>query len=87
MRTYRVKLTSETYAGRFIGQMTGFGLKTEPTLRENPPIGLPGTEYVAHVQERGASRFFEPKALAVQAMLQKMGINSEMIPVTVVGTF
>jgi hypothetical protein len=75
----KVRVTSEPYVGRFVGPILS-GLRTNPTLVANPEVVLPGSPYALYVQEEAATLFFEPKAIAVQAELQNLGLNSVLVP-------
>jgi hypothetical protein len=75
----KVRITSEPFAGRYVGQ-TLTGARRNPALIANPEIVLPGSPYALFVQEEAATRFFEPKAIEVQAELKKRRLNSILVP-------
>ena len=81
MKTYRVKVTSGNYKGRFIGPNIGRGLVTNPALLETPQVPLSGTDFSLYAQEDAANRFFPEKAAEVQKQLTSLGLTCELVPV------
>lgn len=80
MPLFMIRITEGEHSGRYIGNQIGGGLGTNPDLLANPEISVPGTTYALFAQERPAFRFFEAKAIEVQALLVKLGYKSELVP-------
>ncbi len=79
IRRYRIRITAGDQKGRYIGPPFAGGLVTNPEVRENPPVNIPG--YGLHVQERAATQYFEGKTAKVEAELKALGYSTELIEV------
>ncbi len=79
MKRRRIRITSGSEAGRYVGMRFGGGLVANPEVQKNPPVNVPG--YGLWAQERGATEFFEWKVGSVQAELKALGYETEAVKV------
>ena len=75
---YKIKITTGDGAGRYVGPNIG-GLVTNPVLRDNREVKVPGTKYSLYAQQEAATSFFDHAAPAVQAELKALGYGSELV--------
>jgi hypothetical protein len=78
MNTKRLVVSSGEYKGRYIGPNIA-GLVTNPELRANPQVPIPGATYSMYVQQQPATQFFEANVPRIQAELKNFGIETEIV--------
>jgi hypothetical protein len=80
MAMKKIRVTSGEFKGRFVGvSFSGAGLVTNPEVRKNPPVNLPGTKYGLWLQEDVATGFFENNVAIVLADLKTAGVEAEAV--------
>ena len=77
----RIRITSGDYKGRYIGLPVGSGWGANPVVQNNPPVNVAGTRYGLVVQEQASTEFSEGNVVAVQADLEALGYQSELVEV------
>jgi hypothetical protein len=80
-KRYRIRITSGQHAGRYVGARFGGGYVSNPDVIKNPALNVDGARFALWTQESGAMRFFEGKPEAVQAELNTLGYQSELVEV------
>ncbi|MGO9576704.1 MAG: hypothetical protein ACLPTQ_20535 [Terriglobales bacterium] len=80
MDVFKIRIRSGDYRGRYVGDNIG-GLITNQELLKNREVKIPGTRYSLYAQEGGAKGFFAHAAPAVQAELQALGYETELVEV------
>ncbi len=80
-KLFKIRIKSGQHAGRYVGLRLGGGLVTNPEVQKNPPVNVEGTRYGLWAQDGGATQFFEGNPEAVQAELNKLGYETELIQV------
>jgi hypothetical protein len=80
-KLFEIRVTSGTYAGRYVGLRFGGGLVTNPEMQKNPPVNVDGTKYGLWAQQAAATKFFEGNPEGVQAELRQLGYETELIKV------
>jgi hypothetical protein len=75
VKLFKIRITSGTEKGRYVGVYS----VSNPELRSNPPVNIPG--YGLWVQELSATKFLELNTSYVQAELRALGYDSELVPV------
>jgi hypothetical protein len=78
---FKIRITSGEAKGRYIGAQFDGSSVSDPDVQNNPPMNVPGTEYGLHAQEKAATEFFEGGGQSVQAELQLLGYESELVAV------
>ena len=48
----RIRITSGDYKGRYIGLPVGSGWGTNPVVKKNTPVNVPGTRYGLYAQDK-----------------------------------
>ena len=76
MKRFRITIMSGEHAERYVG-----GLVANPEMQNDPPEGIPGTNYGSYAQEQGATQFFEHGANEALAKLRALGYELELVDV------
>lgn len=79
IKRYRIRIVSGNHKGRYVGLQFGGGMMTNPEMRRNPPVNVPG--YGLHAQEAAATQFFEGKTGKVETELRALGYSTELVKV------
>jgi hypothetical protein len=75
----KLRIKSGQHAGRYIGPRFGGGLVTNPEVRNNPPVNLPGTKYAARAV--GGTHWFHDKVKEAQSQLKSAGYETGVVEV------
>ena len=78
IKRYRIRIASGVAKGRYVGSRVG-GYVSNPDVLKNPPTNVPG--YGLWAQEDAATEFFEPSTAKVQAELEGLGYDTELVQV------
>jgi hypothetical protein len=78
---FRIRITSGEAKGRYVGARFDGSAAGDPALQDQPPIDVPGSEHGLHENEKAATEFFEGGAQSVQAELQLLGYESELVAI------
>jgi hypothetical protein len=77
--SYRIKVTSGPYAGRYVGiKVSGIGLVTNPAVHD--VVDIPGADFSLHPIPRDANEytvFSDAVTQATQSRLKSLGYESE----------
>jgi hypothetical protein len=79
IKRYRIRIASGVEKGRYLGLRFGGGYVSNPDVVKNPPTNVPG--YGLWAQEGGATEFFEANTAKVQAELERLGYDTELVQV------
>ena len=77
-KCYRVRITSGTEKGRYVGARVRDAFVTDPSVQKDP-VNVGG--HCLWMQERSATKSSESEARAVQADLKFLGYESELVQV------
>lgn len=81
-KAYIIRIKSGDHAGRYVGGRFGGGLVTNPEVRNNPPVNVPGsTKYGLWAQEAASMRFFETGLPPALEELTKLGYELDVVKV------
>jgi hypothetical protein len=75
VKLFKIRITSGAETGRYVGGHSA----SNPELRTNPPVNVPG--YGLWTQERAATKFLEPNTSYVRAELRALGYETELLPI------
>lgn len=79
IKRYRIRIASGVIQGRYVGLRFGGGYISNPDVLKNPPTNVLG--YGLWVQEDAATEFFEGNTAKVQAELNGLGYDTELVQV------